>query len=427
MDFLITVQFIEAQCATKAWNDSTLNKIVQLTEEARLNKPKLQRWLDQFGEQYSKVTKEFSVGKMINISKIDVESYTSVLTLTMFSPMVEQYDARTTQEAEDQIFQGDINTDLGISCGVGINDYIMSNTSVVASNKRVSTWNVGYQKEKKQKTETSVLAMCSSVLEDLISHEFGWIFNQPVDPVAPNILDYLTIITKPMDLGTIKSKLEKNDYYGVAEFAADVRLTFSNAMHYNPPINDVHAMAKTMNCIFEKKYKVLQNRFRSDTLLIDTMQKCDPPALSVNRSAPKRSLPSKGKLVRCSSEARIADIVEHPKTNTNSMQKLGKNIVKDTILKVEDNRCIDSFKTSQGDKITNLEKLKHTKELEQGNMKLKVIAEADIDQTLEYFEALERLCRYKPSCRFTRRGNHCYIESSGQVSLTHNWRSWVCS
>lgn len=31
-----------------------LNKIVELTEEAQLRKPKLQRWLDQFGENYSK-------------------------------------------------------------------------------------------------------------------------------------------------------------------------------------------------------------------------------------------------------------------------------------------------------------------------------------------------------------------------------------
>ncbi|CAH8344560.1 unnamed protein product [Eruca vesicaria subsp. sativa] len=41
--------------ATKAWNESTLNRIVQLTEEAHSNKPKLQRWLDEFGENYSKV------------------------------------------------------------------------------------------------------------------------------------------------------------------------------------------------------------------------------------------------------------------------------------------------------------------------------------------------------------------------------------
>ncbi|XP_062075778.1 probable cadmium/zinc-transporting ATPase HMA1, chloroplastic, partial [Humulus lupulus] len=47
--------------ATKMRKESTLSKIVQLTEEARLNKPKLQRWLDQFGEQYSKVVVVLSV------------------------------------------------------------------------------------------------------------------------------------------------------------------------------------------------------------------------------------------------------------------------------------------------------------------------------------------------------------------------------
>ncbi|CAM8989398.1 unnamed protein product [Rhodiola kirilowii] len=40
--------------ATKGWKESTLNRIVQLTEEAQLNRPKLQRWLDEFGELYSK-------------------------------------------------------------------------------------------------------------------------------------------------------------------------------------------------------------------------------------------------------------------------------------------------------------------------------------------------------------------------------------
>lgn len=31
-----------------------LSRIVELTEEAQLSKPKLQRWLDKFGEVYSK-------------------------------------------------------------------------------------------------------------------------------------------------------------------------------------------------------------------------------------------------------------------------------------------------------------------------------------------------------------------------------------
>ncbi|KAF7828680.1 putative cadmium/zinc-transporting ATPase HMA1, chloroplastic [Senna tora] len=47
--------------ATKTWKESTLSRIVQLTEEAQLNKPKLQRWLDEFGEQYSKVVVVLSV------------------------------------------------------------------------------------------------------------------------------------------------------------------------------------------------------------------------------------------------------------------------------------------------------------------------------------------------------------------------------
>lgn len=38
-----------------------LNKIVQLTEEAQLRKPQLQRWLDKFGEGYSKAVVFLSV------------------------------------------------------------------------------------------------------------------------------------------------------------------------------------------------------------------------------------------------------------------------------------------------------------------------------------------------------------------------------
>ncbi|GKD14045.1 probable cadmium/zinc-transporting ATPase HMA1, chloroplastic, partial [Tanacetum coccineum] len=47
--------------AKKTWKESMLNKIVQLTEEAQLRKPTLQRWLDQFGENYSKAVIILSV------------------------------------------------------------------------------------------------------------------------------------------------------------------------------------------------------------------------------------------------------------------------------------------------------------------------------------------------------------------------------
>eukprot|EP01018_Ginkgo_biloba_P014466 Gb_35813 [translate_table: standard] len=47
--------------ATKTWKDSTLARIMQLAEEAQLNKPKLQRWLDEFGERYSQAIVAVSV------------------------------------------------------------------------------------------------------------------------------------------------------------------------------------------------------------------------------------------------------------------------------------------------------------------------------------------------------------------------------
>ncbi|EPS71968.1 hypothetical protein M569_02788, partial [Genlisea aurea] len=44
----------------KTWNESMLSRIVQLTEEAQQSKPNLQRWLDKFGEQYSRAVLIFS-------------------------------------------------------------------------------------------------------------------------------------------------------------------------------------------------------------------------------------------------------------------------------------------------------------------------------------------------------------------------------
>ncbi|KAG5528607.1 hypothetical protein RHGRI_029332 [Rhododendron griersonianum] len=48
--------------AKNTWKESMLSRIVQLTEEAQLSKPKLQRWLDKFGDLYSKVVVVLSVG-----------------------------------------------------------------------------------------------------------------------------------------------------------------------------------------------------------------------------------------------------------------------------------------------------------------------------------------------------------------------------
>jgi hypothetical protein len=87
-----------------------------------------------------------------------------------------------------------------------------------------------------------------------MKHQYGWVFNVPVDVKMLKLHDYFKIIKHPMDLGTVKSRLSKNWYKSPKEFAEDVRLTFNNAMKYNEKGQDVHTMADTLLKIFEENW-----------------------------------------------------------------------------------------------------------------------------------------------------------------------------
>ncbi len=49
-----------------------------------------------------------------------------------------------------------------------------------------------------------VMKQCQQILKALMTHKYGWPFNQPVDPVLLCIPDYFDVIKHPMDLGTVK-------------------------------------------------------------------------------------------------------------------------------------------------------------------------------------------------------------------------------
>ncbi|KAJ9135952.1 hypothetical protein P3X46_033070 [Hevea brasiliensis] len=193
---------------------------------------------------------------------------------------------------------------------------------VPGANKRGPLWEVEGRPEKKRKMGRCVTHQCFSILKSLINNPSGWIFREPVDPVALKIPDYFSIISNPMDLGTIKSKLEKNQYSGTEEFAADVRLTFSNAMLYNPPTNYVHQVAESLNKIFETKWKSLQQKWnheisesgggkilsRKPKEISATRQNCPETSRLRNVLLPKMSKPSEYKAMRSSSNAKAAEV-----------------------------------------------------------------------------------------------------------------------
>jgi len=98
---------------------------------------------------------------------------------------------------------------------------------------------------------------CLEVLKVLQSHQHGWVFNTPVDPVELGLPDYFEVIKRPMDLGTIRKKLENGCYHSLEEFHGHVLLTFDNAMVYNPEGSVVFNMAKEMNAKFKMEYENL--------------------------------------------------------------------------------------------------------------------------------------------------------------------------
>ncbi|KAJ0989357.1 hypothetical protein J5N97_007713 [Dioscorea zingiberensis] len=102
---------------------------------------------------------------------------------------------------------------------------------------------------------------CSALLSKLMKHPHGWVFNTPVDVKRLGLHDYYTIIKHPMDLGTIKSRLAKNWYKLPREFAEEVRLTFRNAMTYNPKGQDVHIMAEELSQLFEEQWPAIEAEY----------------------------------------------------------------------------------------------------------------------------------------------------------------------
>lgn len=105
---------------------------------------------------------------------------------------------------------------------------------------------------------------CLEVLKVLQSHQHGWVFNSPVDPVELGLPDYFEVIKKPMDLGTIRKKLENGCYHELKEFEAHVHLTFDNAMLYNPQGSVVYNMAEEMKAKFEHDYQNLIKQLEAE-------------------------------------------------------------------------------------------------------------------------------------------------------------------
>lgn len=80
-------------------------------------------------------------------------------------------------------------------------------------------------------------------------------FLNPVDSVQFKIPNYYLDIRQPMDLTTIKNRINFLWYRSASECLADLRLIFSNCYAFNPPANFVYKSGKKLEEYLDDKLK----------------------------------------------------------------------------------------------------------------------------------------------------------------------------
>jgi len=105
---------------------------------------------------------------------------------------------------------------------------------------------------------------CLEILSNIQKHQFGWVFNQPVDPVELKLPDYFEIIKRPMDLGTIKKRVENGCFHDIETFKTDCHLTFDNALNYNAKGSPVYNMALDVKKAFDKEFEMVMRELNAE-------------------------------------------------------------------------------------------------------------------------------------------------------------------
>ncbi|GAP92812.2 putative tfiid associated protein [Rosellinia necatrix] len=110
-----------------------------------------------------------------------------------------------------------------------------------------------------QYTDEQKLTFCSDLMSRMLSGPGFWTrlvgpFKEPVRPAEDGVPNYFDKIKKPMDLGTIKKKMDENEYSTAEEFEADVRQIFTNCYTYWGQEHEMSAAATRFRKSFDEKF-----------------------------------------------------------------------------------------------------------------------------------------------------------------------------
>ena len=140
---------------------------------------------------------------------------------------------------------------------------------------------------------------CTKILARIYNRRDSEMFREPVPWEALGLVDYLSVVKTPMDLGTVKEKLSSGKYQNEDECVADIRLIWHNAMLYNAPGAAVYVKAKSLSEAFESQWALFRKNDaqrpatqQEMTSLAEKCYKIDPEELGKLLEMLERSCPS---------------------------------------------------------------------------------------------------------------------------------------
>ncbi|KAF7784761.1 hypothetical protein Agabi119p4_926 [Agaricus bisporus var. burnettii] len=119
-----------------------------------------------------------------------------------------------------------------------------------------------HRKSKRVKDDGTAeqLKYCGKILSDLNRKQHYNVaspFYEPVDWVKMDLPMYPKVVKKPMDLSTMRRKLDNNEYAAAKDFYSDFKLMIKNCFTFNPVGTPVQIAGADLQRLFEEKWKSL--------------------------------------------------------------------------------------------------------------------------------------------------------------------------
>ena len=101
-------------------------------------------------------------------------------------------------------------------------------------------------------------AAMATIIDWLMKRPDSADFREPLDWRGLGLNDYMKVIAKPMDLGTVKQNLNLKRYRTIHSCADDIRLIWSNCKKYNGEGSVYYSLADSLSKIFEEYFDVVR-------------------------------------------------------------------------------------------------------------------------------------------------------------------------